>query len=184
LPLPKPCVHSHRGTGLHARNIGRVDRKGDVDVGMAGSLADDLDVHAVHQKVADMGMAQPMQSDPRHLDSDNQASERLGYRVRVQWLAIGAGKDEPRRVTAESKLQPLPGLRCAIFLQCLYDDSGQSDRASTRFRFRRFECDLALDALERLVDGDVRSLEWRSDQRKPSNSPRRSPVVTATRTGR
>src|SRR5271169_3047356 len=112
---------------------------------MASPLADDLHVHAIHQKVADMGMAQAVQRDRRNVCQRDQAAERLAEGVRVEWLAVRASEHEAPRVAPEPELQPFLGLNRAVLLQGLNGDGGQCDRAPTCLGLWCFEGKFALD---------------------------------------
>ena len=134
---------------------------------MPGTLADDFHVDSIHQKVADVCVPKAVECDGRHFCGGDQATESFGQGVWVQRFAVDAGEDEAPRISAEPELQPFLGLGRSMLLQCLYGEGRQGDRAAAGLCLRRFP-----------------ALRSRSDQRKPKSSPRRTPVVVATNTGR
>src|SRR3974390_430609 len=73
-------------------------------------------------------------------------------------------------------------MRLIVRLQGFDGHGGEGDGAPARFRLGLLELQFALRALHDLIDGQLTALQSASDQRNPSSSPRRTPVVTATST--
>src|SRR3974390_3747343 len=74
-------------------------------------------------------------------------------------------------------------MRLIVRLQGFDGHGGEGDGAPARFRLGLLELQFAPRAMHGLIDGQLTALQSTSDQRNLSSSPRRTPVVTATRTG-
>ena len=76
-PLAEPCVHPKRGICLHVGHIGRVNAQGDVHIGVADTLADDLHVNTIHQQMRDVAVPKTMLGDLCHLGGLYELAEGL-----------------------------------------------------------------------------------------------------------
>ncbi len=76
--------------------------------GMSGPLGNDLYMNAIHEKVADMGMPQPMKRNRVDLGTFNKPGELFREVSRVDPRAVMAGEYHIIRVASKPHRHTLP----------------------------------------------------------------------------
>ena len=99
-------------------------------------FANELNVHALHQEVTNVGVPQPVKRDRCHLGSGYKSTKRFGKRVGIHRLTIEARKYKSMRIAPKSELQPLFELRLIALPQGLDRDSWQRYRSPACSGFR------------------------------------------------
>ena len=77
-------------------------------------LANEFNVHSLHQEVTNVGVPQPVKRDRCHLGSGDKPTKRFAKRVGVHRLAIETSKYKSVRIPPKSEFQSLFELRLIV----------------------------------------------------------------------